>query len=415
MKDKTPIIELDGRTGEGGGQLVRIASALAAITTTPLRITNVRGNREGPRGGGLKSQHVTALDYLATATGAEVEGLAVGSHTLEFRPQLRPSQLKSRTIKISADSPAASTMLIFQAVFPFLLFAANDKNEPIALEISGGTNVSFSLSYEYMDQVFLPTLEDAFGIKIERKLFGRGWSLGKQQRGRVEFKFKPIKLGETIKMKAKGGVYGVEESGRPNVEDVEAIDVSIIIPSAMHDEMTEALVEDLEQLFPDAEINFKVMQDSGADSRINVLLVAKAGVMRWGRDVLMSVPKKAKGQQGRHANYQLPISKELYEEVSTGAVVDEFLQDQLVIFQALADGQTSFPRGDDKDSLDQAMAKIEIDGDSLRKEKADKPFGEGSTHTATARWVTAQLLPAVSWYNKGYVCDGVGMHMEKTR
>lgn len=60
MKDQKPI-ELDGRTGEGGGQLVRVACALAAVATQPIRITHVRGNREGPRGGGMlccaESQH----------------------------------------------------------------------------------------------------------------------------------------------------------------------------------------------------------------------------------------------------------------------------------------------------------------------------------------------------------------------
>jgi RNA 3'-terminal phosphate cyclase (ATP) len=56
MKDQKPVIELDGRTGEGGGQLVRIASALAAVATQPIRITNVRGNRgDGARGGGMHS------------------------------------------------------------------------------------------------------------------------------------------------------------------------------------------------------------------------------------------------------------------------------------------------------------------------------------------------------------------------
>ena len=45
-------MKLDGRTGEGGGQLVRVAVALAALTETPLRIDNVRGNRQGKRGGG---------------------------------------------------------------------------------------------------------------------------------------------------------------------------------------------------------------------------------------------------------------------------------------------------------------------------------------------------------------------------
>lgn len=45
-------IEIDGRTGEGGGQLVRVAIALAAVTTQPVRITNVRGNRPSRGGGG---------------------------------------------------------------------------------------------------------------------------------------------------------------------------------------------------------------------------------------------------------------------------------------------------------------------------------------------------------------------------
>lgn len=39
------MIELDGRTGEGGGQLVRIAAALVALTGQSLRVINVRGNR----------------------------------------------------------------------------------------------------------------------------------------------------------------------------------------------------------------------------------------------------------------------------------------------------------------------------------------------------------------------------------
>lgn len=43
-----PIV-LDGRTGEGGGQLVRVAIAIAALTTQAVTISHVRGNRE--RGG----------------------------------------------------------------------------------------------------------------------------------------------------------------------------------------------------------------------------------------------------------------------------------------------------------------------------------------------------------------------------
>lgn len=97
----------------------------------------------------LKSQHVTSIAWLAKATGADVVGLEVGSKTLEFRPTRGPGDLLERRIKIRAESPAASSLLVLQAVLPFLVFAGNDSNEPIKLEISGGTNVSFSLSYEY--------------------------------------------------------------------------------------------------------------------------------------------------------------------------------------------------------------------------------------------------------------------------
>lgn len=45
-------VRLDGRTGEGGGQVVRIAACLAALTGTPIRIDNVRGNRPGKNRGG---------------------------------------------------------------------------------------------------------------------------------------------------------------------------------------------------------------------------------------------------------------------------------------------------------------------------------------------------------------------------
>lgn len=322
-------------------------------------------------------------------------------------------------------------MLIFQAVFPFLLFAGNDKNEPITLDISGGTNVSYSLSYEYLDQVLLPALEDAFGIKVERKLLARGWSLGKQQRGRVQFTFKPLKPGDTL-VPRKGYAYARQDP-MPVVEDVHRIDVSMIVPASMLDKMRSALVEDLDQLFPDVEVEFKVEEDSGAESRIYVLLVAHAGDVRWGRDVLTSMPKKAssssrKGNGGAQtadslcATLSRKLVKELYEEISMGGIVDEFLQDQLVVFQALADGQTSFPRGYAKDSLEIKMQKLAIsgatngtngtiNGTKMRREKTDAPFGEGSMHSTTARWVTSQLLPGVSWYNKGTVCEGVGMHM----
>lgn len=62
MKDQSHkgMVVLDGRTGEGGGQLVRIAVGLSALTGTPIRIHHVRGNRQGGKGGGKTAYHICA-------------------------------------------------------------------------------------------------------------------------------------------------------------------------------------------------------------------------------------------------------------------------------------------------------------------------------------------------------------------
>ncbi|KAK3383432.1 RNA 3'-terminal phosphate cyclase-domain-containing protein [Lasiosphaeria ovina] len=477
MKEpKVKPIEIDGRTGEGGGQLVRIACSLAAVTTIPIRITNVRGNREGPRGGGLKSQHVSSIEWLAQATDAEVRGLSVGSHTLEFRPRRKPSELAGRSFKIRADSAAASTLLIFQAVFPFLLFAGGNGTSPTKRDlngeqpISGGTNVSWSPSFEYLDQVLLPALESAFGggssnsssWRVERRLLARGWSAGKPSRGSIALRIHPLRCGETLRPRDTGGKKKNNASKRsgsgrnrltpaPEEHDITAIDVSMVVPADMHGPLAAALVADLGELFPEVDaddIHLKLVEDSGADARVYVLLVARSATLRWGRDILTSMPKPSasKGGGGNKsgsggggngpaavsADVSRKVTKSLYDEVMEGGAVDEFLQDQLVVFQALAEGLTSGDGNDsghDDEKGDRGEEKLEaamedlaiVDKDKDKKQqprlrrdkKTHKPFGEGSTHTTTARWVAAEMLPAAKWFNDGRVCEGVAMRLQQ--
>ncbi|KAF5647105.1 RNA 3 terminal phosphate cyclase [Fusarium sp. NRRL 52700] len=342
-------VELDGRTGEGGGQVVRVAIAIAALTGQAVTITNVRGNRER---GGLKSQHVTSIQFLAEITDADVEGLSVGSKTITFAPRRGPTELYQRNIKISAESGSASSLLILQAVLPFLIFAGNDFEESVELSISGGSNVSFSLSFEYLDQVLLPTLEERFGIDVERTLERRGWSLGPQSRGQIRLKFHPLKIGQTLRYKSP------ERRNYPESCGIKSIDVSMVIHGGTY------------CLWP-----IPYLGDIFADQ----------------------VSRK--------------LCRGLYDEVAVGGQVDVHLQDQVVVFQALCEGYSSFPRGDvpdesPPDTLIDAMGNLDIGTGRMRKEKTHEPFGYGSLHTQTARWVASEMLPSVEFYNKGNLVKG---------
>ena len=53
------MVEIDGSLGEGGGQVLRTALALSAITGKPITLENIRSGRKQP---GLQAQHLASVD-----------------------------------------------------------------------------------------------------------------------------------------------------------------------------------------------------------------------------------------------------------------------------------------------------------------------------------------------------------------
>jgi RNA 3'-terminal phosphate cyclase (ATP) len=334
---------------------------------------------------GLKAQHNACIKCLQDATRAEVTGCSVGSKSVEFRAKLSPVDLVNRNIWITAES-AASVLLVFQALLPFLLFAGDEKGSPVTATIQGGTNVSYSLSFEYLDQVLLPSLE-RFGVKVERKLESRGWSHGSRQIGSAKFKVAPLPPGQTL----------IAPEWPSERGPITKIDVSIIVPETLQELLKKALLFELGLVFPDVEANFLIVEDSKHNARMYTLLVSHTSTgLHFGRDWLYDRKSKGKSLDDLSTEIAQKVVDELDAEIRKGGLVDEYLQDQLIVFQALAEGKSNIPG-----SMDTATS------DRDRVEKMDEPFGDGSTHTTTARWVTGQLLPSVKWIDKGRICEGV--------
>jgi RNA 3'-terminal phosphate cyclase (ATP) len=255
------------------------------------------------------------------------------------------------------------------------------------------------LTYEYLDQVLLPTLEARFSIQVERGLHRRAWSLGPQSRGEIWLKVQPL----PPKQKLQFNPPQLKAHSRPF--EVCSIDASIIGPVASHDSLQELLTSDLGNLFPSAKVNYKVMEDSRTDGRWYILLVATSTAgLRWGRDVVCGMPKKTKSREVFVRRLASDVCKELYKEVSVGGQVDEHLQDQVVCFQALTEGYSSFPRDDSASAIEH----LEITEEEAHRWDVNGPFGNGSLHTRTARWVVHELLPEVEFYSNGDTVKGVG-------
>lgn len=140
------MLELDGSRGEGGGQILRIALALSAITTTPFQIRQIRAGRKRP---GLMRQHLTAIRAVAGVCGAALEGDALGSTVLTFHPG--PLRGGEHTLAVGS---AGSAGLVLQAVLPALLCAP----EPSTIVVSGGTHNPGSPPAQFFEHTLVPLL-----------------------------------------------------------------------------------------------------------------------------------------------------------------------------------------------------------------------------------------------------------------
>lgn len=155
-------MKLDGSYGEGGGQILRTAVALSAVTGKPLEINNIRRTRPKP---GLATQHVKAVESLASICEAEVKGCELHSTNLIFKP----GKIKGGTYEIDIGT-AGSISLFLQCLMP----AAMHATETIGIKITGGTDVLWSPSIDYLRFVTLGALS-RMGYYCDLKLIRRGY------------------------------------------------------------------------------------------------------------------------------------------------------------------------------------------------------------------------------------------------
>ncbi len=156
------IFTIDGSHGEGGGQVLRSSLSLSLVTGKPFAIENIRAGRKKP---GLMRQHLTALLAAAEVAAAEVEGAALGSQRVAFRP----NQVQSGDYAFRIGT-AGSATLVLQTVLPALLLAEGQSN----LTLEGGTHNPFAPPADFLEKAYLP-LVNRLGPRVEMQLVRPGF------------------------------------------------------------------------------------------------------------------------------------------------------------------------------------------------------------------------------------------------
>ena len=174
------MIEIDGAQYEGGGAILRVASALTIVTKKPCRVFNIRQGREKP---GLMPQHLLGIRALARLCNGKLEGDQLGSQEIK----LFPGEIEAKDLHIKIET-AGSITLCLQSLLPVALRTPN----PIKITFEGGgTDVPFSPTIDYFRYVFLRILEQA-GAKAEIKILKRGYY--PEGGAEVEVKVYPLKI-----------------------------------------------------------------------------------------------------------------------------------------------------------------------------------------------------------------------------
>lgn len=362
---------------------------------------------------------VELVKWFVDKTDAQVEGNEVGSLNLEFRPKFRGNhKLINKVIKASSGSMTASAILTFQAVFPLLLMiGGNPKGDKLFdIHIDGATNCPDAPSFEYLEQVFLPAIESYFGIEVICKLIRRGWGQltpGTVRKGEIRLKFRPLESGSTIKLRKDTQLC---ESDFESLDTcINKIVVNIVTPVAMHELLKDALIDDIDNRFHGSDVVFKTVEDSGHCDRVYILLVAQSEYCRWASDVINSESLKGRDLESLAKELSSKLCKDLEDEVNAEvggeSPVDQFLQDQLVIYQALAEGKTCFPRQSKDQTPESYLKHLHPSCRVVDDKKTSQEITNDSQHTLSARNVASKLLSKARFYNNGKICIGAGVEV----
>jgi RNA 3'-terminal phosphate cyclase (ATP) len=313
------FITIDGSILEGGGQILRNSIAYSAITTQPIKINNIRGNRSKP---GIKKQHLAGILSAKQICKAETEGLELNSIQLTFIPNEIKHNVLENPIKVDIGSAGACSLVI-QTILPILFYSKTNTHTNIS--ITGGTNVDFSPPIDFFIHILLPTLtilDISAKIVVEKRGYmpksGGKLNLQVESSNNSNMSFNSIQLISKGQLIDKPICY------------IHGYSLQIYL-----DDIINEINKYIDCIFDIKDVIILDSQTKCTQQILGYFLVGKTDTNCYIHTSSVIYIKEKKYQKTLYENIKRSIKRYEINKSDNDMCVDEYLQDQLIIFMAL--------------------------------------------------------------------------------
>lgn len=283
------------------------------------------------RSTGFAKQHLTGVQLVGDMCRGRLEGTKVGSTEMT----LFPAAMIAGDFVADIGS-AGSICLLIQCSLPCALFAPG----PCELVLRGGTNAEMAPQIDYLQLVLKPILL-RFGVNFDLDIRMRGYF--PRGGGEVVVRTLPVLSFSPIVLDDPGNL--VEIRGRAFVAGS--------LPLHIATKMAKVATKLLEGWYPGVKVHVEVVSEfQTVGTGTGIILVCDPRFRQKQPIFTLSYFKKlqvgetstgcffggsALGRRGVRAEVVAEeAAKMLHADIDTGACVDRYSQDQIIIFMALA-------------------------------------------------------------------------------